>query len=132
MAKDLTKKKLNKNGDSRGMSPASRRNLEDGRNKEGRKTEKELSITSTMRGMLDELCPERWLHVEDKGKGLTYRQAVAKTILNGAVAGKPGIISELLDRLEGKVTQPIGGDEENPLVVQVLSRLRGYDKKEGE
>lgn len=90
------------------MSPRSRVNLENGR-KNGKGKPKDFKITATLRAMLEELCPERWLHVEDKGKGLTYREAIAKTILNGAVSGKPGIISELLDRLEGKVALPVGG-----------------------
>lgn len=111
MAEKSSEKQLNKNGDRRGMSPQSRINLENGR-KNGKGKSKDFTITSTMRGMLDEPCPERWLNVEDKGKGLTWRQAIAKTILSGAVAGKPGIIGELLDRLEGKVVQPVAGDGE--------------------
>jgi hypothetical protein len=109
---------LNSHGDMRGMSPNSRKNLEK-RNLKGNNNAKSLTITSTIRSMLDDLCPERWLPVEDKDKGLTYRQAIAKTILNAAVSGKPGIISELLDRLEGKVVQPIGGEGGQPIEVNI-------------
>lgn len=112
-----SKAQLNKNGDHRGMSPQSRKNLENGR-KNGKGKLQGPSITITMRGMLDEPCPERWLHVEDKGKGLTWRQAIAKTILSGAAMGKPGIIGELLDRLEGKVTQPVTSEGEITLRVK--------------
>lgn len=118
MTKDSNDKQLNSNGDRRGMSPNSRKNLEK-RSLKGNNNAKSLTITTTIRGMLDEPCPERWLHAEDKNKGLTWRQAIAGTILAGAVAGKPGIISELLDRLEGKVSQPISGDKENPIQVEI-------------
>ena len=78
MAKE-SNENLNKHGDHRGMSPQSRRNLENGRIN-GKGKLKDSTITSTMRGMLGEPCPERWLHVEDKGKGITWRQAIAKMI----------------------------------------------------
>jgi len=110
---------LNRNGDRRGMSPQSRENLEKGR-RNGRGKKKDNTITSTARGMLDELCPERWLHIDDKGKGLTWRQAIAKSLLAHAVMGKQGAISELLDRLEGKVTQPIGGEGGGPVILKVV------------
>lgn len=98
--------KLNANGNKRGMSPNSRKQLEK-RNNKGNSHAKGLTITTAIRGMLDEPCPERWLQVEDKDKGLTWRQAIARSLLAHAVQGKQGAVSELLDRLEGKVTQPV-------------------------
>jgi len=111
MVNNPSEKQLNKNGDRRGMSSGSRKNLDSGR-KRGNGKPNGIPITSAIRELIDKPCDERWLHVEDKGKGITWRQAIAKSILSSAVAGKPGIISELLDRLEGKVTQPIVGELE--------------------
>ena len=108
---------VNKNGDKRGMSPGSRNNLDKGR-KRGNGKPNGIPITSAIRELIDKPCDERWLHVEDKGKGITWRQAIAKSILSEAVAGKPGIISELLDRLEGKVTQPVAAEGEITLRVK--------------
>jgi hypothetical protein len=64
-------------------------------------------------------------------KGATWRQLIAKAVLYHAAKGNPQMIKELLERLEGKVTQPISGDKENPLFISTLEQLRGYgtDKK---
>jgi len=99
--------KLNGNGDRRGMNPKSRENLEK-RNLNGNNhASKDYSITSAVRKIIDEPVEERWLHVEDKGKGITWRQAIAKSLLVHALQGKQGAVSELLDRLEGKVPAPV-------------------------
>lgn len=108
MAED---KKLNKAGDKRGLSPSSRDNLLLGR-KTNHRTKKDYSITRIVKSMLDEQAVERWLEVEDKNKQLTWRQAIAKRVLIEAVKGNAKVTSELLDRLEGKVTQPIAGEGE--------------------
>lgn len=99
-------KQLNKNGDRRGMSPNSQKNL--GKGREGNNhAKKDYSITRIIKEMLDEPAGERWLEVEDKGNEFTWRQAIAKRILIEAVRGNARVTSELLDRIEGKVTQPI-------------------------
>lgn len=116
---------VNKNGNRRGMNPNSRKNLEK-RNNKGNNNAKGLTITSAIRGMLDKPCDERWLYVEDKGKGITWRQAIAKSLLSHAVQGKQGAVSELLDRLEGKVTQPLGGEGGGPVTIRVV-----YDDRDG-
>ena len=123
--------KLNKNGKSQGMHPNSRVNLDKGR-KKNKRTAKDFSITRIIREMLDQPAEERWLETEDKEKKFTWRQAIAKRILIEAVRGNAKVTSELLDRLEGKVTQPIGGDIENPIFVKLLSRLRGYGNSDTE
>ena len=112
-----TEKQLNRNGDKRGMSPNSRKNLEK-RNLKGNNNAKGLTITSAIRVMLDEPCDERWLHIEDKGKKITWRQALAKSLLAHAVQGKQGAVSELLDRIEGKVTQPVAQEGTVTLLVK--------------
>lgn len=99
---------LNRNGNKRGMHghPNSRKNLELGR-KPNHRTAKDYSITRIVKEMLDEPAVERWLEVEDKNKGLTWRQAIAKRLLIESVRGNAKVTGELLDRLEGKVTQPV-------------------------
>lgn len=103
-------KQLNNKGNKRGLHPNSLRNLENGRrpwhNPKGRPP-KDYCITSIIKEMLDKEADERWLDVGDKGRGLTWRQMIAKAILVGAVKGNPQMIKELLDRIEGKVTLPI-------------------------
>ena len=105
---------MNNHGDKRGLHPNSLNNLEKGR-KNGFKKGKSgnsngQSITAIIKEMLNEPADERWLDVADKGKGKTWRQMVAQALLIGAVRGNPGLIKELLDRLEGKVTQPVQND----------------------
>ena len=99
------KEQLNKNGNRRGMSPNSRKNLDKGRNGNNH-ANKDYSVIRIVKEMLDNPAEERWLEVEDKGEGLTWRQAIAKRILIEAARGNARVTGELLDRLEGKVTQP--------------------------
>ena len=94
---------LNANGNKRGMNSNSRKNLEKGR--QGNNfAGKDYSITRVVREMIDNKAEERFLDVPDKGKGLTWREAIALRMLRDGVCGK---YNELLERLEGKVTQPV-------------------------
>lgn len=45
---------------------------------------------------------------------------VAKALITAAEAGDMQAIKELGDRLDGKVSQPISGDSESPLVIEVI------------
>jgi len=115
---DSTEKQLNKNGNRRGMNPNSRKNLARNGN---HNAQKDYSITRIIKEMMDNPAEERWLDVEDKDKGLTWRQAIAKRILVEAVRGNARVTGELLDRLEGKVSQPIGGDSAGqPITIKVI------------
>ena len=96
----MLEKKLNKNGDRRGFSENSRKNLALGR-KTNHRTQKDYSITRILKSMADDPAPERWLEVEDKGKGFTYRQAAARRIWLDVIRGNAKVTCELLDRLEG-------------------------------
>ncbi len=116
---ESTKKQLNRNGNKRGLSPNSRKNLALGR-KPNKRTQKDYSITRIIKEMLDEPAMERWLEVEDKAKGLTWRQAIAKRILIEAVRGNAKVTAELLDRLEGKVSQPVSGENGEPITLKVI------------
>ena len=100
------------------MSPNSQKNLGKGR-KGNNHAKKDYSITRIMKEMLDQPAEERWLSVEDKGQKVTYRQAIAKTILVEAVRGNAKIIGEVLDRLEGKVdtTLALANRDDKPLKI---------------
>jgi hypothetical protein len=69
-------------------------------------------ITDLLRTMLDDPCPQM--------PGKTYRQAIAITMLNKCVEGDGRFTSDLLDRLEGKPTQPIGGEGGGPVLIEVI------------
>lgn len=108
MPKLSAAKQTNKSGNRRGLNPNSLANLRKGRpfkpgqsgNPKGR-TPKAACITSLIREMLDQPMT--------KGKPETWRQAIAKSILIGAVTGNSALVKELMERLEGRVTQPIEG-----------------------
>ena len=86
---------------------------------------KDCSITSLAKELLDQPADERFLSPSDYGK--TWRQAIAKALLVGALNLNPGIMKELLDRLEGKPTQPIGGGEEGlPILVKEIEKRKDY------
>jgi len=91
---------LNNNGNKRGMSPNSRKNLELG-HKPNIRTAKDFSITRIIKDMLDEKADFLGAN------GKTWRQAIAYKILDEARKGNSTLIKELLDRLEGKVALPL-------------------------
>jgi len=74
----------------------------------GRK--RDPGITPVQVEMLDKPCP----YANDPKK--TWRQWLAERGLIQAL-DKEVALEHLKDRLEGKVTQPIGGDEENPIYI---------------
>ena len=86
---------------------------------------KDYSITSLAKEMLDQPADERFLSPSDYGK--TWRQAIAKALLVGALNLNTGIMKELLDRLEGKPAQPIvGGEEGLPILVREIEKRKDY------
>uniref|UniRef100_A0A6H1ZHJ3 Uncharacterized protein n=1 Tax=viral metagenome TaxID=1070528 RepID=A0A6H1ZHJ3_9ZZZZ len=128
------KKELNKNGNRRGMSLNSQKNIVSALRtlKENNHAKKDYSITRIVKEMLDESAEERWLDVGDKGKNLTWRQAIAKRILIEAVRGNARVTGDLLDRLEGKVTQPTEGVVNAKVVLEVryVNRGRGTQDRD--
>lgn len=119
MVDKSTENQLNKNGKPQGMHPNSRVNLDRGRVTNHR-TKKDCSITRILKDMANDVAVERWLEVEDKGKGLSWRQAVAKRMWIEATRGNAKVQAELLDRLEGKVTQPIAGENGQPIKTEII------------
>lgn len=108
---------LNRAGNKRGMSLESRKNLAI---KGNNHAAKDYSITRILKEMADDKAPERWLEVEDKGQGLTYRQAAARRIWLDVIRGNAKLTGELLDRLEGKVPQALTGINNGPITLRVI------------
>jgi len=107
MTQEKSETKLNSKGNKRGMHPNSQKNIVGQRS--GGRPPNELSITVKQREMLPLPCPyapgKTWLEwLADRGMALAGENA--------------GYYRELMDRLEGKVTQPIATDGE--LIIKVV------------
>lgn len=104
----LGEKQLNSKGNRRGMHPNSQNNLKrqwkpgESGNPKGRPP-KAISLTSKVKEMLESSCPY------DKSK--TWLEYLADQWLNKA-ADNPAYFKELIERLEGKITQPFKGEIE--------------------
>lgn len=102
--------KLNKNGDKRGMSPNSQKNLGKGRLGNNH-AKKEVSVTRIQRGMMGQLCPYA------KDPTWTWAYAIAEAEMRDALDQQKARDS-IKDRLEGKVTQPEAHEGEITLRVK--------------
>ena len=103
---------LNRNGNRRGMTPNSQKNLGKGRMGNNH-AQKGLSITRIQREMLSQLCPYA------KDPTLTWVEYLAERGM--AMASENATYyKELLDRLEGKVTQPIAGEGGGPIKTEII------------
>lgn len=88
---------------------------------------KDVNLTSLMK----ELLPEKAEYIapgstpDDK----TWRQVIIKALFVKAAKGDIKAIELVLERTEGKITQPIGGDEDKPIVLKVVydDRDKGID-----
>jgi len=76
----------------------------------------ELSITNLQREMLSQPCPY--------ADGKTWAQWLARRGMEMAGENQ-GYYRELMDRLEGKVTQPVSGDIDSEVVFIIG---KGYDR----
>ena len=108
-------KPLNDKGNKRGLHPNSLKNLENGRrpwhNEKGR-PKKDVSLTSLLKVEIEKIPPE-----EKQGK--TWRQILVLAWLRGAMTNST-LLSLLLERLEGKVVQPVAGEDGKPIVIKVV------------
>ena len=82
---------------------------------------KAISITSLVKEILDEV-PEEVKPGVKNTEGKTWAELVAVTLVRGAVEGNSAHLKELLERMEGKVTQPIRA-ELAPETKDYLARL---------
>lgn len=103
---------LNSNGNRRGMSPNSRKNLDRGR-KGNNHADKGVSITRIQRGMLGQICPYA------KDPTWTWAYTIAEAEMRDAIINQKARDS-IKDRMEGKVIQPIGGGDGGPVVIRVI------------
>jgi len=107
-------KPLNSKGNKRGLHPNSLKNLGNGRkpwhNPNGR-PKKVISLTSEMKAQLAEPCPY------DPTK--TWLQYLVLRWLGQAVDNAT-YFKELIERLEGKVVQPMGGEGGKPIIIKVV------------
>jgi len=108
---------LNRNGDRRGMSPNSQKNLGKGRLGNNH-AKKDCSITRIQREMMGHNCPYA------KDPTWTWAYALAEAGMRDALQEERAR-ENLKDRLEGKVTLPIGGDKENPVYIIKVSSEQG-------
>lgn len=130
------KLETNSKGNRRGLSDSSKENLEMGRGKGGR-TPGSVSLTTTLRHIItqeqadkiinDQLAiatskpVPRERYTKDGQAYLAY-DAVEVAMYEKA-------LDRILERLDGKVTQPIGGDPARPLLFSsTLPGLGNVDK----
>ena len=100
----------------RGMHPNSLANLrpfQNGNkaNPKGRPP-KDVSLTSLLKVEIEKVPP-------GEKQGRTWRQLLVLAWLSGAMKNAV-LMKELLDRLEGKVTQPIGGEGGGEIILRVV------------
>lgn len=113
--------KFNKNGNRRGMSAESQKNLRPNRN--GR-LPASISLTSlTKRELI------RVPTIEEDGfdgEGMPNAYWIARNAVRDARNSDRYARTEVWERTEGKVTQPVGGEGGGPILVELLSKLRRY------
>jgi len=111
---ELKEEQFNRAGNKRGMSLNSQKHLlgvQGIGNPKNNHAKKELSITRKQREMLLLPCPY--------APTMTWLEWLAERGM--ALAGENATYyKELLDRLEGKVTQPIGGDGGEPIKTEII------------
>jgi hypothetical protein len=117
-------KEQGKKEDRRGKHPNSRKNLELGRGARWRKGQSGnpsgYSLTSIVKGLLNDI-PN--VIIDKKRNTKTWRELIAQAWLVGAYKGNPTYFKELLERLEGKVEQPLtgkGGESLMPKALQLF------------
>lgn len=109
MSYDKQENQLNKNGNKRGMHPNSQKNLKPNL---GGRPRKDCSLTSILKEEINKIPP-------GEKQGRSWRQLLVLAWLTGAMKN-PVLLKELLDRLEGKVTQPIAGEGGGPVTIKVV------------
>ena len=115
---DSPKKQLNKIGDVRGMHPNSLKALEIARGKEGFHKGKSGNPNGhSLTGLLKRLLKEKPdLLIGGKRNTKKWRELIVQAWLVGAYQGNPTYFKELIERIDGKVAQPLTGAEGEPLL----------------
>jgi hypothetical protein len=78
---------------------------------------KKKPLTDAYRKALSEPVAEEIRRKLNLEEGATYAEVIARALIQEAVTGKSKVsaASELADRTEGRVTQPISGPDEGPI-----------------
>ena len=100
---------------TKGKNPNSLKNLKPykkGQSGHPGRTPKDVSLTSLLKEQIDTVPA-------GEKQGRTWRQLLVLAWLTGAMKN-PVLLKEVLDRLEGKVTQPIGGEGGQPIKIEVV------------
>ena len=110
----MSDQKLNTNGNKRGLSPNSRKNLDEGR-KGNNHAKKGISITRIEREMMGQECPYA------KIPGQTWAQAIAESEMRDALLSQKSRDS-IKDRIEGRVPTPVSlaGHDGKEIVFRVI------------
>ena len=109
MENESVKMELNRKGNKRGIHPNSLANLEK-RKGQGR-PRNELSLTNLAREKLDEVCPY-------DPEGRTWKEYLVDRWLAHSLVNVT-YFRELTERLEGKILQPIGGENGKPIKYEI-------------
>jgi hypothetical protein len=88
-------------------------------NPSGRPKRKPLSDAYS--ALLGQTVPPEMARQLRISEASTYAEVVAMALLKEAVKGKVNAAAEVADRVEGKITQPISGPDEGPIVVRSLN-----------
>ena len=119
-----SKEQMKKKEDMRGKHPNSLKNLEKGQRmawKEGKSGNPNgHSLTGLVKKLLKEV-PE--LQIGGKRNTKEWRLLIAQAWLVGAYQGNATYFKELLERIEGKVAQPIVGKDNKDFIPEVFSIL---------
>lgn len=89
------------------------------RNNHGQRSASTVAFGRSLRELIVQVGEEE-LTLKD-GRKISQIEGVVRAAYRQAIAGDAPARSFIAERVEGKVTQPIGGDEITPLVIKVLS-----------
>ena len=133
MTSSVEQPKLNKNGDRRGMHPNSKANLQPPRWKPG---ESGNPSGLSLKRYVNDVLREPLKNIDPKtAKAI---QLLALAIVRDAIKGSKEDRKEIWERLEGKVTQPIGGQDGKPIQIEfdakskLLSLINNLATRSGE
>ncbi len=80
---------------------------------------KRKPLTDAYMAILGKTIPPEVARKLDLPESATYAEVIAMSLAREAVKGKVNAAAEMADRVEGKVTQPISGPDEGPIVHEI-------------
>lgn len=84
-------------------------------------------LTLLLKEEIEKLCPFKKEEQKEKyGKQLTWKEMIVISTLSLAVKGVPIAFKEVWDRVDGKVTQPIGEDAKQPITIEIVPADKGW------